>query len=79
MENGDARLLIRIDERVKAIDEKLDQVISHNEKQDKTIEDHNTRITKIEAKTSGKKELILFAMWFLVIVSQVYGWIKILK
>jgi len=75
-QNSEMELLYRIDERVKSMDKKIDTVVAHNEKQNGWIKKHSERITVIESKTSGKKELILFFLWLSVIAANVIAWIK---
>jgi len=76
MNKKEEQLLIRIDERVKGMDVKIDSIVKHNEKQNGWIMSHSDRITAIEAKTSGKRELILSILWLVVIVANVVAWVK---
>ena len=74
--NKEMELLYRIDERVKGMDKKIDTVVAHNEKQNGWIQKHSDRLTAIESKTSGKKEVVLFILWFSIIVANVVAWVK---
>ncbi len=76
MEKKEQELLIRIDERVKSICGKIDTILEHNEKQNGWIKKHDTRITVIESKNSGKRELILLTLWLVAIVANVIAWVK---
>lgn len=78
MENNE-KLLVQIDERVKAINQKIDTLFASLKEQEETIKEHSTRITTIEAKTSGKKDLILVVMYVSAIALNVFTWVKFVK
>ena len=69
-------LLIRIDERTKSMCEKIDMILVHNEKQNGLLEKHENKITTIEAKQTGKKELILIVLWCVIIATTVIAFVK---
>ena len=69
-------LLIRIDERTKSMCEKIDMILVHNEKQNGLLDKDGKRITILEAKQLGKRELVLIVLWCGIIATTVIAFVK---